>query len=72
MHRVHGTAKIFAAARFYFHKDQCFLISADQVDLSGATPFGLKISIQDFVSVTSQKTGGQSFAARAAGVDVLR
>jgi len=34
IHSFHGTAEIFAAARFHFDKDQCVIVTTDNVYLA--------------------------------------
>ena len=54
--RLNRSAKIFISARFYFDKNKCVGIAADDVDLA-AGPIA-KIAVKNFVAATAQKSAG--------------
>ncbi len=64
IHCRYGTAEILPSARLDFHKHERVGVAANDVDLAaGAT---LEIAIENLVSVTTQESAGQFFAARPA------
>jgi hypothetical protein len=64
IHRCKWPAKVFPSAGFYFDKDERIVIAADDIDLAAAA--AAKIAAKNLVTIVTQKTARQSFAARPA------
>jgi hypothetical protein len=54
---VERPSEIFARPCFHFDKDECVVVTANDVDLAAAP--AAKITIEDFVTVPPQKPAGQ-------------
>ena len=59
---VHRTPQCVAASALHFYKDKRVIIATDNIDLPAAAWF--EIAVENFVTVSAEKFGGEFFAPR--------
>ena len=69
VYRRHWPSKILVPPRCDLDKNESVAIAADDIDLTAAP--AAEIAVENFVTVTAQKTAGEFFATRAAA-EMLR